>query len=275
MKLLIVLLISTSTLFGGVSLKSVKSPRSVGLGSSLKGNIGVNDILHDNPAAIAFTKSYTAEASYVNNARAGAKILDFTVVDSRTSKAAGGFAFSKITEFDRNAEHDAFYLAMAERYWRSTSLFIGGRYIKSKINEVKSNFYDFDIGTLTAFGPNLGLGLTFKNLKNSNEAMAPQEVSVGLQTAWKYFFPTGSITKKIRHGWTDTDKLSYSAGLEIVTFKQLFLRGGYNVDDEVNTSNYSLGTGWKAPKISFDYAYERGIEDANNYQHLASCRMYF
>jgi hypothetical protein len=273
MKVFIILTVFTSFAYAAITSGTIESPRSVALGSAIHGNIGLNSVLHDNPAGIAFSKKYTVAGGYANLTKDAASYYEVSVVDSRTSKAAGGFSYAKLTTSDKTSNYDLFNLVLAERYWKNTSVYIGGRYVKSKINETKSSFYDFDIGFLTAFNEFLSLGLTWKNLKQSDEEFAPEELALGAQLGWKWFYPTGTITKKLKHGFSDTDKLSYSAGLEIAVDRKYYARGGYNIDDETKKSNYAVGLAWKAPKISFNYAFERSVDNKDEYRHLFSTRV--
>ena len=72
----------------------------------------------------------------------------------------------------------------------------------------------------------------------------------------------------MRHGFSDRSKLTYSTGLEMVFANQFFARGGMSYDDEINKRTYSMGAGWRAPKIAFNYAYKRDAYNSNEEQHF-------
>ena len=271
---LLVFLMLSSSAFAALTTRKIVSPRSAGLGSAIHGNIGSNDTLRDNPASIAFSKNYGIEGLYINSATDQATILDVSVVDSKTSHLAGGFAYSKISE-QNNLKRDMFYLCVAERYWQKTALSLGGKYVKTTIDKETISFYDFDLGLLMAFNNYLGLGLVWKNIRKKDETFAPQEVSLGLQGAWTYFYPTFTVSKLTKTGFSKLNALIYAMGLEVTARNKIFARGGYNIDTMTDIKKYSLGVGWNAPKISFSYAFERALKKASLYQHLASIRLYF
>ena len=274
MKGLFIFFFISCSVLGAVSSRSVISPRSAALGSAIVGNIGLNETLYENPAAISFTKSYTVDGSFINNAMDRATIFNVSAVDSRTGNVAGGFAYSRINEKSKWT-HNLFYLSLAERYWKNIGIGVGGRMVRSKMGDEKSSFYDFDLGLLFAASRFLAVGLTWKNMRGANQEFSPQEVTLGFQGAFSYFFLTFNMTKGREYGFTDMANLTYAMGLEVVVRKAFFFSLVYNTVNDREERAYAAGLGWNAPKIAFSYAYMRDASMAALYQHLVSMRLYF
>lgn len=273
--ILLALLFVTIISFANTSTRSIVSPRSASLGSSINGNMGLNETILDNPASIGFTKDYTVEGFFTNNTKEQSKIFNISVVDSTTSSAAGGFSYSAVNQ-ETSANYDYFYANMADRYFETLAFGLGGHYLKKRDTQKNSKAYDVDLGMLWAPSEHFAAGLTYRNIRRVDAELAPSEVTLGLQSALSYFYPTFNVTKRIsRSNWRDKNSLIYASGLELMLSGTYFARAGYNYDTIEKNKKWALGAGWRAPKISFDYAFERGLTDKSEYQHILATRVYF
>ncbi len=246
----------STTILGKV--RDISTPRLDAMGGAGVGSILMDESTVLNPAPLAFFKY--ASFSYIHGSSTiseydGQETLkepsfkSYAITDA-TGGAKGGIRYSYQSEFTYSRKRISVNYAQpigprsafGLLYHKTTEKEQG----KSDIKE-----QSVDVGVLHALSKEFSIGVlvkdVFKKHKDDNK------FSCGLQ--WVYMnFITLNLDFGFNYNYEISDTFVYRGGLQIMFFKDLFLRMGYFDDKESFSRGSSAGLSWLTPRLKFEVA---------------------
>lgn len=141
--------------------------------------------------------------------------------------------------------------------------------VGNKIDE-----WDGSIGVLYLVSENLGLGLTHRNILSSNSPYLNRSVEFGVNYLFETFL---RLTFDIAYG---TEKnpghdAIYMLGVEHKLIDYFPVRVGFRIDDVISENYWTIGVGWKGPKIGLDFSWEKNFSKNDEYGTSVDLKVYF
>jgi hypothetical protein len=265
--------VAQSVAAGGVA--DVSGPRATGIGAAI-GIASGNDAIYANPAALAARRRYSAEAQLYTERRGAentAQVWTGSVADSLSGPVAAAVAYGRVT--DGIETGSLYHLAMAGSIARGIFVGVTGKYFDLSGPDSVSAA-TVDAGLFWEVADFVALGLAGYNLApTGHEAVLPRGVGAGISIG----------TDTGVHGsfdWrADLDRLGetsnrYAFGVEALLGGVAPLRGGYVIDETLDTSWWSVGVGLvSAGGGGVDLAYRQSVDDPSARVISASVKLQF
>lgn len=221
-----------------------------------------NDAIYVNPGALAARRRYSAEAQVWierRGAQNAEQVWTGSVADSLSSPVAAAVAYSRVAEgIERGG---LYHLAIAGSLAPGIFLGVTGKYLDLSGAESVSAA-SVDAGLYWEVADYLSVGLAGYNLApTGHESVMPRGLGAGLSL--------GSDTGvRGSFDWrSDFDRLGrttnrYAFGAEVLLGGIAPLRGGYVIDETLDTRWWSVGAGLvSAGGGGLDVAYRQSIDD--------------
>jgi hypothetical protein len=221
----------------------VRSPRSLGMGESLRGAAAGSAALFLNPSGMSLTRSYVIEAGYQSAQPLEGHVAHVAIADSTSAfNLGGGLYYTYATAApEARAGFGRHEGGVALSFPLGDVATIGAttRYLRTWVDEgpptaasaaVKKNGFTFDAGLTIRAGKMISLGLVGYGLRDLGTSQATRSFGGGLAV-----IPTGqlalavdAVTAKLG----DDRRLTVSGGAEYTFATSLALRlGGGSVQD--------------------------------------------
>lgn len=255
-------------------LPDLVGPRTLALSAGVGLATG-GDGLFLNPAALAARTRYAIEAlGYLD--RRGAEnataLFGGSVVDSKSAPVTAGLAYVRAHEGDVTG--NAWTLALAGAAAERLYLGVAGKYLELKGAE-EVGAATLDAGLFWQVTSVLSLGAAGYNLVPiGHERVAPMGVGAGLTVGTEESF---QVTADWRADLDRADgtRNRYGVGAELLLFQIMPLRGGYQVDEVLDTHWWSAGLGLVSRTgVALDVGYRQSVDDANARTLAASLRLF-
>jgi hypothetical protein len=230
----------------------VKNPaetaRVRAMGGASYAFLNIQDSLYQNPAVMAFEEFYSINASVVSDDNDQDAYV-FSAVDGSAELFAGGFGYLK------NESRKRLDFSASDNLAKNIALGFGVTHWDEFQNE--ESLTSLRVGSLYV-GSFFTAGLGFSGLVGDADRLN-RAVDLGVS----FFTPrivTASLSAKIpleseEPGETLGEDLR--GGLEFDLSQGFALRAGYRRNElSANYDAITYGAGWRAPKISFDFAFE-------------------
>jgi opacity protein-like surface antigen len=257
-------------------LGEIQTPRAMAMGGNLYALGTSTTGLYQNPGQLPLARMYHLEANASFAPEAGRQSYGGAIVDSMTSKIAGGVAYAW-TQMDpegvRREWHDL-RLSLAYPFTDRIALGVTGRYLHTDQPIARGPFgvslasdgtpkgplfnnVTFDVGLALALSDNFHLGVVGKNLTNPGNGVAPTLAGGGIGFTMK------DVSIEI-DGLADftswgTPKPRISGGVEVFLLDRVALRAGYRYDGGVNVHALTFGLGYVDRKWSIEAGGRRDL----------------
>lgn len=246
------------------------SPRTAGLGGAGHAGPILNDALFLNPSFSALIPSQSFAFNYVK-ADTG-NILNTGVLDGQSELFSAGAAYT------RRADSRFIHIGAGRALMRELGIGLGGKFMLSGNGKPSGRDMTFSMSGIPS--ETLQLAFIIDNLLESDAARArglEREFIAGIKYNWDkifllYFDPHYIPQRETKYG--------YSVGAEFVAMQDLYLRVGKFKDSYVpHQGGYGrglgIGFGWIAPKISFDYAFQKVTLPIKGNAHVFGTTIFF
>ena len=255
---------ATTSVEQGYDLGQIQAPRGIGMGGALNALGSSTEALYLNPANLTATRVYHFELLGTYWLDAQRYSLGGSVVDSSSSRLAGGFAGSGSCQdcIDSAGLHRNFTdLRLAVAYPFGTLLSIGGtaRYLHvdqaiatgpfgpSLVSDGTPNgpvlsTFTFDLGVTLTPIPQLHFGVVGHNLTDPGNGLAPTTLAGGVG----YDGGTFAVEADMLGDFTTyaRPEARVMAGGELFVGQHVPLRIGYRYDDGTKSDSVYLGAGY-------------------------------
>lgn len=271
---------SSTSIEQGYDLGEVQHPRTVGMGGANQVWGGSTSAVFANPANLSLYRVYHLEGLAAFSPEARRQSYGGAVVDSSTSKLAGGFGgtWSQMdpdgikrqwTDLRLTLAYplgDRFHLGVTGRYLRATQAVSRGPFGGSPAsdgtpNDPLTSQFTFDAGAAIAVTEGLRFAISGRNLTAPGTGLMPTVLAGGL--GWSN--QTISIEADSLVDFTTYTKARARAmvGGEVLLADHIPARLGYRFDDGTRTHALSLGAGYVDKRFSIEVAGRRDIVGDN------------
>jgi hypothetical protein len=267
---------SSTSVEQGYDLGEVQNPREMAFGGAQTA-LGTSTVaLYNNPANLAMARVYHFEALGAFSPEARRESLGLAVVDSSTSRLAGGIAGS-LNELDPSGVHRTWSdvrMGLAYQLGDRFSVGAGVRYLRANQGLSSGPLGDSLVSNGSASGPilddltfNVGitlvpaegfrLGVVGQNLTDPNTGLAPTLLQGGAGYTSDIF----SIEADAMADFTTykTTAGRYMAGAELFLGGHVPLRVGYRFDDGTRTQSVSGGLGYIDSRWSIELSVRQDV----------------
>ena len=229
-------------------------PRTVGLAGAVRGDPVANSALFANPAGMARTYVYSAQAAYQRQGPADTNTFGASIVDSKTQRSLAmgvGYAY---TFADAGApvdldSHDARLAFGHALIPNQAFLGMGLRYLRFDRpgSATDASEFTMDAGAVVSVAPTIHLGVNGENLLKTDEPSAPRRVGGGI--AYTSDFVVVDVdafaewSKPTASGGVEAAPV-VSAGLELFLAQAIPLRLGVEHSRAVDETTLTGGLGF-------------------------------
>lgn len=253
-----------------VAEERFESPRSLGMGSALRGAAAANAALYTNPAGIASSKLMHLEAGYQYEAAGEGHAGNASVVDS-TTPVAGGFAatyqawdpIQKIEGYDLRLAlalpaSDLFFLGVTGKFFNlDASALPPGAPEGAEPGPVAEGI-TLDAGAMVRLGPAITVGVSGYNLRRLESDLVPIGVGGGVGVApFELLLIDADVVYDFPHEGGPAGR--YLAGLEYFAAGQYPIRFGYRFSEATRAHDVALGLGYVDPRFGIDLGGRREV----------------
>jgi hypothetical protein len=276
----------------GYDLGMIQSPRSLAFGGAQSALGTSTTALYENPANLTISRVYHFEALAAVSPEARRQSYGGAVVDSNTSRLAGGVG-GTFSLMDPDGIHRSWTdLRLGLAYPLGDKISIGGagRYLRVSQSLATGplgsslasdgtpgapifNAFTFDIGASVTPTNGLRFGLVGKNLSNPGNGLAPTLLQGGVG----YFTDIFSIEADGLADFTtwSSTRGRFMLGGEVFLANHFPLRAGYRYDDGTRVHSVSAGAGYVDKKWSFELSGRREIVGDNPLTMISASLRYF
>jgi opacity protein-like surface antigen len=276
----------------GYDLGEMQSPRSLAFGGAQSALGASTTAIYDNPANLPIARVYHFEGIASVSPEARRQSYGGAVVDSNTSRLAGGFAGTwNIMDPDKiHRTWTDLRLSLAYPLGDKISAGFTGRYIRVAQSLASGPFgqsypsdgtggspllnnFTFDVGATLMPTNGVRVGVVGKNLTNPGTGLAPTLLKGGVG----YFNDTFSVEVDGLADFTTWTRVRgrLMAGGEIFVAQHFPIRAGYRYDDGMRTHAVSAGGGYVDRKWSFEISARRDVAGDNPSTMLSAAIRYF
>lgn len=267
---------STTSLEQGYELGEVQHPRTVAMGGANQVWGGSTSAIFANPANLSLYRVYHLEGLAAFGPEARRQSYGGAVVDSSTSRVAGGFGgtWSQMdpdgikrqwTDLRLTLAYplgDRFHIGVTGRYLRTTQGTGRGPFGASAASDgtpgdpITSHF-TFDAGVAVAITESLRFAVSGRNLTAPGTGLMPTAVAGGL--GWSNQTVSAEANTLVDFTTWSGPRARAMLGGEILLADHIPLRTGYRYDAGMKTHALSLGAGYVDRRFSIDVAARRDI----------------
>jgi opacity protein-like surface antigen len=247
-----------------------ESPRSLGMGSALRGAAAANASLYTNPAGLASAKLFHLEAAYQYESAERGHAGNASVVDS-TTPVAGGFGatyqvwdpIQRIEGYDLRLSlalpaSDFFYLGATGKYFHLDASRVAPDAPPGTEPGPVAEGITFDAGAMARLGDAITVGVSGYNLRRLPSDLVPIGVGGGIGVApFDLLLVDVDAVYDFPHDGNPAGR--YMAGLEYFTAGRYPIRAGYRFDESKNAHDVTVGVGYVDPRFGIDLAGRREV----------------
>jgi hypothetical protein len=258
----------------GYDLGEVQHPRSVAMAGAQQVWGGSTTAVFLNPANLPLYRVYHLEGLAAFGPEARRQSYGGAVVDSSTSRLAGGFGGSwsgmdpdgikrQWTDLRLALAYplgDRFHLGMTGRYFRASQAAGSGPFGPSYASDGPSllrNEFTFDAGAAVSITEQLRFAVSGRNLTAPGTALMPTAVAGGL--GWSNQTVTAVADSLVDFTTFGSARIRMSAGGEVVVADRVPLRAGYRYDAGTKTHAVGLGGGYVDRHFSIELGGRRDV----------------
>jgi len=276
--------------FEAAAEERYESPRSLGMGSALRGAAAANAALFTNPAGLAATKLFHLEGAYQFQSELEGHAGHASVVDS-TTPVSGGFGATYFTwdpEFQNVSGYD---MRITLAFPASDMFFIGatGKYLDLQAGGVPEGALPseepgsvargitFDAGAMVRLGQLVSLGVSGYNLRRLPGDQYPQGIGGGIGFApFDLLLIDFDVVYDLPHEGGSRGR--YLGGLEYFAGGQYPVRLGYRYSEKTETDDRSqdltAGLGYVDPRFAVDLGGRRQVRGGDETVVSAALRIF-
>lgn len=236
-------------------LRDLTSARAYGMGGAYRALGQGADAIMGNPAAIALSHSYKAEATGAWDYAQKDAFFGASLLDANTSALAAGLDYHLVS-IGRGADRATAHLgSLALALPLSGNLYIGStvRYLMLR-GARHADSTTVDAGVLLRLSDGFTLGVSGHNLVDTHDLELTRYYTahMGLMLS-----PEFTVAADVVGDFTTQDQttLTYNAGLEYLMSGSIPLRAGYTYDGFTGASRLGVGFGLVADGGGIDLAY--------------------
>lgn len=222
---------------------AVRSPRSLGMGESLRGAAAGSTALFLNPSGMSLARSYVVEGGYQSAQALDGHVAHLAIADSTSAFNLGGgiyYTYATASPEDRGSfgRHEG-GVALSFPLGDVATIGATTRYLRTWVNQGpsptsppagKKNGFTMDAGLTIRPVKMVSLGLVAQGLRELGTSQATRSFGGGLA-----LIPTGQLALAVDSVWEDVGddrRLTVSGGAEYTFANSLALRvGGGSVQD--------------------------------------------
>ena len=260
----------------GYDMGTIQSPRDIAFGGAQNALGTSTTALYGNPSGLPLARVYHFEGIAAISPEARRQSYGGGVVDSSTSRIAGGFG-GTWNMLDPDGIHrtwtdlrlvlayplgDRFSVGAAGRYLRTSQAISSGPLGASLASDGTStaplyNAFTFDVGATVTPATGLRIALVGKNLTNPGTALAPTTLAGGIGYQADIFsFEADALADFT--SWKST-RGRYMLGGEVFVASHFPIRLGYRYDDGLKTHAVSGGLGYIDNRWSFELSVRHDV----------------
>jgi hypothetical protein len=267
---------SSTTTEQGYDLGEVQHPRTVAMAGANQVFGGSTQAIFANPANLSLYRVYHLEGLAAFSPEARRQSYGGAVVDSSTSKLAGGFGGTwsqmdpdgiKRTWTDLRLTlayplGDRFHVGVTGRYLRLTQPVDRGPFGPSLASDGKpsdplTSSFTFDAGAAIAITEGLRVAISGRNLTVPGNGLAPTSLVGG--AGWSNQTISVEANSLVDFNTYSSARTRAMVGGEVLVADHIPLRGGYRYDAGTKSHALSLGAGYVDKRFSVDLAGRRDI----------------
>lgn len=267
---------SSTSVEQGYELGEVQHPRSVALAGAQQVWGGSTTALFVNPANLPLYRVYHIEGLAAFSPEARRQSYGGAVVDSSTSRLAGGFGgtWSQMdpdgirrqwTDLRLSLAYplgDRFHLGVTGRYLRMNQGATRGPFGASLASDGTSsdpivNEFTFDAGLAVALAERLRLAVSGRNLTAPGHGIMPLGVAGGL--GWSNHTITIEANSLVDFTTFGSARMRMMVGGELLLADRFPLRAGYRYDAGMKTHAVGAGAGYVDRRFSIELGGRRDV----------------
>lgn len=267
---------SSTSIEQGYDLGEVQHPRSVGMAGAQHVWGGSTSAVFLNPANLPLYRVYHLEGLATFSPEAQRQSYGGAVVDSSTSRLAGGFGgtWSQMdpsgirrqwTDLRLSLAYplgDRFHIGLTGRYLRANQGTTRGPFGASLASdgtptEPIINEFTFDAGAAIAITEQLRFAVSGRNLTAPGHGFMPLAVAGGL--GWSNQTVTVEGNTLVDFTTFGSARMRTMIGGEVLLADRVPLRAGYRYDAGPRTHAVSLGTGYVDRRFSIEVGARRDV----------------
>jgi hypothetical protein len=266
---------STST-EQGYNLGEAPHPRSLGMAGASEVWGGSTTALFVNPANLPLYRVYHIEGLAAFGPEARRQTYGGAVVDSSTSRFAGGLAgtWSQMDPDGIDRQWTDVRLGVAYPLSDRFSLGVTGRYLRVNQGNGKGPFgpgitdgglsgspmlseFSFDAGLAVALSEQFRLAISGRNLTAPGTALMPVAAAGGL--GWSNQVVTAEADVLVDFTTFGAARMRTMEGLEILFAERFPIRAGYRYDAGTRTHGVCFGGGYVDHRFSVELGLQRDV----------------
>jgi hypothetical protein len=270
------------------SLNEALSPRSVGMGESLRAAAtgALAPLL--NPAGVALTKSYVFEGSYGFRPEDRSHVQAVSLCDSVTTSMAACLSYDHISSSPEDTlgtgDRTSHRFALTTALPLSDAIFIGitqkyviynDKLMMDPVVEHEKKGYLLDVGLTIKVMETINLGIAGYNLIGADDGPFARAMGGGL--AWNVA-QSLLVAADARYNFGN-DTTRVGGGLEYFFSsgdgQGLPIRLGYVYDSDGKVSAITGGLGFVSPRIGLDLGMRKAVANGDELMMQASLRLFF
>lgn len=267
---------SSTSIEQGYELGETQHPRSLAMGGAQQVWGGSTTAVFVNPANLSLYRVYHLEGIAAFSPEAGRQSYGGAVVDSTTSRLAGGFGgtWSQMdpdgikrqwTDLRLTLAYplgDRFHLGVTGRYMRVNQGTARGPFGSSFASDGLSgepivNEFTFDAGAAIAITEQFRFAMSGRNLTAPGTGLMPLGVAGGL--GWSNQIVTAEANTLIDFTTYGSARVRMMGGAEVLLADRVPLRAGYRYDAGTKTHALGLGAGYVDRRFSIELGGRRDI----------------
>lgn len=265
---------SSTSVEQGYELGEVQHPRSIAMGGASQVWGGSTTAVFVNPANLPLYRVYHLEGIAGFGVESRRQSYGGAVVDSSTSRLAGGFGGTwssmdpdgikrQWTDLRLALAYpisDRFHLGLAGRYLRASqgqSRGPFGRSYASDGKELLANEFTFDAGAAVAITEQLRFAVSGRNLTAPGNGLLPLAVAGGL--GWSNQTVTAEANTLVDFTTFGSARMRMMAGGEVLLADRVPLRAGYRYDAGMRTHALGAGAGYVDRRFSIEVGARRDV----------------
>jgi hypothetical protein len=260
---------STTTIPRGFEYGEVQHPRTVGLAGAGEVWGGSTTAVFENPANLTLYRVYHIEGLAAFSPEARRQSYGGGVVDSSTSRLAGGFGgtWSSLDPDGIKRQWTDLRLTLAYPISDRISLGATGRYFRGSEAVNRGPFgtslassghpgdpivnqFTFDAGAAIAITEQLRFAVSGHNLTAPGTSLMPIWTGAGI--GWSNQIVSAEVDSQIDFTTFDAARARIGGGGEILLADHVPLRGGYRYDAGQKNHTLGLGAGYVERRFSID-----------------------
>jgi hypothetical protein len=267
---------SSTSIEQGYDLGEVQHPRSLAMAGAQQVWGGSTTAVFVNPANLALYRVYHLEGLAAFSPEARRQSYGGAVVDSSTSRLAGGFGgtWSQMdpdgirrqwTDLRLTLAYplgDRFHLGVTGRYVRASQGATRGPFGASLASDGSSteplvNELTFDAGAAVVVTEQLRIAVSGRNLTAPGTGLMPLGVAGGI--GWSNKTVTVEGNTLVDFTTFGSARMRLMAGGEVLVAERIPLRAGYRYDAGTKTHAVGLGAGYVDRRFSIEVGVRRDV----------------